>query len=62
MDTKKVGVVCITAVLAIEIIKSHEENIPHKHIEFEQRVHSRMIQIIGMLWAFQHFLNLQFKL
>ena len=42
MDAKKVGLVCMTAVLATEVIKKHEEGGPHTHVEFEHAMHSRM--------------------
>ena len=43
MDPKKAGAVLITAVLATEVIKTHEEGIPHTHVEVEQSIHnSRM--------------------
>ena len=42
MDAKKIGAVCMTAVLATEVIKKHEEGSPHTHIEIEQAMHSRM--------------------
>ena len=45
MDAKKVGVVCITAILATEVLK-HEEGNPHTHVEFEQTMYSRMTQSI----------------
>ena len=47
MDAKKAGVVFITAVLATEVIKKHEEGSPHTHVEIEQSIHnSRMTMSI----------------
>jgi hypothetical protein len=49
MDAKKIGVVCMTAVLATEVIKKHEEGSLHTHVEFEQAIHSRMtLSIYGI--------------